>query len=69
MNKPRIALNYLKTALKMEKVDVHVSSAEMAATYLNLCAVYSELGHHTEAINKALKSVMLVKSFLKKQKA
>ena len=37
---------------------------DIASTYLNLCAIYSELGHHSEAINKAVKSILLLKNFL-----
>lgn len=60
MKRPRIAMKYLKTALNLEKIDKSVTGAEMAATYLNLCAIYVELGHHAEAANKALKAVMLI---------
>jgi len=66
MNRPRIALTYLKTALKVEKLNKDVSGAELAVTYLNLCAVYSELGNHHEAINKAIKAVLLCKNYVKK---
>jgi hypothetical protein len=43
-----------------------VTGAELAVTYLNLCAVYSELNHHHEAINKAIKAVVLCKNYVKK---
>ena len=52
----------------MEKVDTKVTSSELAATYLNLCAIYVELGYFAEASNKALKSVLLIQSYLKKLK-
>ena len=58
----------MKMALQLEKGNRQVTGAELASTYLNLCAIYSELGHHQEAINKAVKSVMLVRSYLKKLK-
>ena len=66
IKRPRIALKYLKTALKIEKNDNEVTGAELAVTYLNLCAVYSELNHHHEAINKAIKAVLLCKNYVKK---
>lgn len=56
-------------ALKLEKNDQDSTGAELAATYLNLCAIYSELAQHSEAINKAVKSVMLIRNYLKKIKA
>lgn len=68
VKRPRIALRFLKTALRLEKLDKTVTGAEIAATYLNLCAIYVELGHHGEAANKALKSVMLIQNYLKKLK-
>lgn len=62
--KPRVALKYLNMALKLEKVS-GVSGPELSATYLNLCAIYSELRLYGEAINKAIKSVVVLKSYLK----
>lgn len=64
--KPRVALKYLKMALKLEKGNRDTKAPELAATYLNLCAIYSELSLHGEAINKAVKSVLLIKTYLKK---
>ena len=43
-----------------------MTGAELAVTYLNLCAVYSELNHHHEAINKSIKAVVLCKNYVKK---
>ena len=53
-------------ALKLEKQNRETKAPELAATYLNLCAIYSELALHGEAINKAVKSVCLLKNYLKK---
>jgi hypothetical protein len=60
-----VALKFLKTALKIEKRNRFVQAPDLASTYLNLCAIYSELGFHTEAINKATKSILLLKSHVK----
>jgi hypothetical protein len=49
-------------------MDKKVTGAEIAATYLNLCAIYVELGFFAEASNKALKAVLLIQSYLKKLK-
>jgi tetratricopeptide (TPR) repeat protein len=64
IKKPRVALKFLKAALQLEKKDSLVPPPDIASTYLNLCAIYSELGHHSEAINKAVKSILLIKDFL-----
>ena len=64
MKKPRVALKYLKAALKMEKRNKETHSHELASTYMNLCDIYSELGFHSEAINKAIKSILLLKSYI-----
>ena len=66
MQKPRVALKYLNMALRLEKQNRSTKAPELAATYLNLCAIYSELNLHGEAINKAVKSVVLLKSYLKR---
>jgi hypothetical protein len=52
----------------VEKDNPQVQAPELASTYLNLCAVYSELGHFSEAVEKALKSVMLIRNHLQKVK-
>jgi hypothetical protein len=64
IKKPRVALKYLKTALKVEKRSKEVQTHEIASTYLNLCAIYSELGFHSEALVKATKSILLLKGHL-----
>jgi hypothetical protein len=64
MKKPRVALKYLKTALKIEKRNKDAQTSDLASTYLNLCAIYSELGFHSEALIKATKSILLLKSHL-----
>ena len=66
MQKPRVALKYLTMALNLEKSNRETKAPELAATYLNLCAIYSELKMHGEAINKAVKSVVLLKNYLTK---
>lgn len=53
-------------ALKLEKANKETKAPELAATYLNLCAIYSELNLHGEAIEKAVKSVLIIKTYLKK---
>ena len=58
----------MNMALRIEKDCKEISAPELAATYLNLCAVYSELQQHAEAADKAVKSVMLIRNYLQKLK-
>lgn len=53
-------------ALKLEKSNDQTTGPELAATYLNQCAILSELKQHKEAINKAVKSVIIIKTYLKR---
>ena len=55
-------------ALKVEKENPFITAPELASTYLNLCAVYSEMGQFAEAVEKAIKSVMLIRNYLQKVK-
>lgn len=52
-------------ALKLERENRQTTGAELAATYLNMCAIHSELNQHKEAIDKAAKSVLLIKQYIK----
>ena len=65
IGKPRVALKYLQMALKLERENRQTTGAELAATYLNMCAIHSELSQHKEAIDKAAKSVLLIKQYIK----
>lgn len=64
VKQPRSALKYLVAALEFEK-DLETTQAhELAATYLNLSAVYSELGQHLKSAEQALKSIILIREFI-----
>ena len=45
------------------------TAPELASTYLNLCAVYSDLAQHSESVDKALKSVMLIRNHIQRVKS
>lgn len=68
VRKPRVALNYMSMALKIEQNNRKTTKGELASTYLNLCAIHSELKQHSEAIAKAAKAIMLIRAQLKKIK-
>jgi len=59
-------LKYLRGALKLEKQDELTTPSELAGTYLNLCAIFSSLGRHYDAIRTAIRAINLVKKCLPK---
>jgi len=61
IKKPHIALQYLKRAIKLEEQGL-VDSCHLAGSHLNLCAIYSELGNHEEALQEGCKALQLIKS-------
>mmetsp|Transcript_20195 Transcript_20195/g.37656 ORF Transcript_20195/g.37656 Transcript_20195/m.37656 type:complete len:310 (+) Transcript_20195:1682-2611(+) len=57
---PNVALSYLKKALEVEaKLENEVTN--LAGTHLNICAIYSELGKHAEALESAQTALSLLK--------
>ena len=59
--KPKVALSYLKKALELEvyRVEDWVSTA---STHINICAIYSHIGKHSESAEHAeLALTMLAK--------
>jgi len=65
VRKPNAALKYLKAALNLEKADKGITKVELAGTYLNLCAIYSGLNRHFDAVQNAVKAIHLVKRSLR----
>jgi tetratricopeptide (TPR) repeat protein len=49
---PNVALTYLKRALEAEAV-LETEVTNLAGTHLNICAIYSELAKHQEALESA----------------
>lgn len=56
--KLRTALMYLQSALELEWKSKKEDT--LADTYLNLCAVLSQLGRHSEALENVLYSITLL---------
>eukprot|EP01017_Pseudomicrothorax_dubius_P038687 TRINITY_DN5841_c0_g2_i1.p1 TRINITY_DN5841_c0_g2~~TRINITY_DN5841_c0_g2_i1.p1 ORF type:complete len:346 (+),score=90.38 TRINITY_DN5841_c0_g2_i1:268-1305(+) len=58
----RIALSYLEQALAIEKkLDI---AKDIADTHLNLCAIYSQLNQHNDALENVLTAIMLLQDDL-----
>jgi tetratricopeptide (TPR) repeat protein len=55
-NKPQVALKYLKSALLLEH--------DIPNTHLNLCAVYSQINKHEQALTHAMQSVIILQENL-----
>ena len=68
VKKPRVALKYLSLSLELEKNCPEATVAELASSYLNLSAIYSELDQHAEAIDRSIKSIMLIRNYLQKMR-
>lgn len=60
---PNVALKYLTKACLREKEGL-VDNVGIAATHLNMCAIYSELGKHDLALQEGLISLELMKRSL-----
>ena len=58
---PNVALYYLKQALDIE-VQQGKDNINLAGTHLNICAIYSQLGKHSEALQHAYDAFKLVET-------
>jgi IQ calmodulin-binding motif len=61
IGKNEIALKYLKKTLKIEKTQ-NLNESNLAGTYLNLSAIYSQIGNHTKALSQAILALKLLKN-------
>ncbi|CAG9320072.1 unnamed protein product [Blepharisma stoltei] len=61
MKRPITALKYLKQASQYEKLEP-IDRINLAGTYLNICAIYSDLGKHDLALAEAKKALELLKN-------
>lgn len=57
---PNVALKYLSKACKREVIGA-VDNVNLAATHLNMCAIYSELGKHEIALQEGVMALELMK--------
>lgn len=60
VKKPNVALKCLTKACEREEI-AEVDGVNLAATHLNMCAIYSELGKHEIALGESLKALNMLK--------
>ena len=60
IQKPNVALKYLKKALDKESVEP-VDKVNLAGTLINICAIFSQLGKHQQALMHSLRALGLLK--------
>ena len=63
MKQPNVALFYLNQALSLE-IETFAEPSSLASTNLNLCAIYSKLGKHRQAIISAQSAIKYLKGYL-----
>lgn len=61
MRRPITALKYLKQASEYEKLEP-IDRINLAGTYLNICAIYSDLSKHDLALDEARKALALLEN-------
>jgi tetratricopeptide (TPR) repeat protein len=58
------ALFYLKNALDIEINDLNTEPLNLAGTHLNLCAIYSKLNKHQNAVYHAKKAIKIISKLI-----
>jgi hypothetical protein len=59
INKPNVALKFLQRACEKESLEP-VDRVNLAGTLLNMCAIYSQLGKHDQALDEGIKALTLL---------
>jgi tetratricopeptide (TPR) repeat protein len=67
MEKPNVALQYLKHSLDIEVSLAERDSLNLAGTYLNLCSIYSKLSKHADAVMNAQLAIDLLEAIIKEE--
>lgn len=58
---------YLRNSLNIEINDPKTEQLNLAGTHLNLCAIYSKLGKHNEAISHAKQAISILEILIKQK--
>ena len=59
IHKPNVALKYLAKAVEKESIEP-VDKVNLAGTLLNICAIFSELGKHQQALTHSSRALALL---------
>src|SRR5574343_1533119 len=59
IHKPNVALKYLSKAVEKESIEP-VDQVNLAGTLLNICAIYSQLGKHQQALTHSCRALALL---------
>lgn len=59
INKPNVALKFLQRACEKESIEP-IDRVNLSGTLLNMCAIYSQLGKHEQALDQGLKALALL---------
>lgn len=59
INKPNVALKFLKKACEKESIEP-IDRVNLAGTLLNMCAIYSQLGKHEQALGQGCQALSLL---------
>ena len=59
-----MALQYLNQSLELEMLDPRSEQLNLAGTHLNLTAILTKLGKHTEAITHAKSSIIILRRLI-----
>ncbi|OMJ94534.1 hypothetical protein SteCoe_2318 [Stentor coeruleus] len=62
VKQPNVSLFYLIQALKVE-TESFADPSDIASTNLNICAIYSQLGKHQQAVESALSALKYLQSY------
>lgn len=62
VKQPNVSLSYLQKVLKIE-IENFSEPSDLAATYLNICAIFSQLGKHQQAISSCFSAIKYLKGY------
>lgn len=62
VKQPNVSLSYLQKALKIE-IENFSEPSDLAATHLNICAIFSQLGKHRQAISSCFSAIKYLNGY------
>lgn len=62
VKQPNVSLSYLQKALKIE-IENFSEPSDLAATHLNICAIFSQLGKHQQAISSCFSAIKYLNGY------